>query len=617
VRRRCLLLALLAALYTGLNALKPLQVDDAAYQYFARQFATRPLDPYGFAVLWYDRPDAANTVLAPPVLPAYWGAVRALVGERPWLWKLALFPWALLFVAAVHTLLRRFARGVEMLGTWLLVLSPAFLPSLNLMLDVPALALGLTALNVFFRAVGRSSYALAAWAGLLAGLAMQTKYTAFLAPGVMLLYALFRRRPRFWAPAALVATQVFVTWELVVALLYGRSHFVEALPPPGGRLLDKLGVLPFLFSDLGGVAAAGTLIGLAALGLRRIWLALAAGLVVLGYGLIVVRDGNYISTGVIGTWFPDAAVMDYSELIFDVFSAAGVLVLVLALRRLWAWPRGDGYANRSWRGALLLPSPPSTGVRGVSGPLTPGPSPPSTGARGARAAAGFGARTPGDRAVAFLICWLMLEVVGYLFLTPFPAVRRVLGVAVVLTVIVARLAARTCRTPERRRVLHALGAGGVLLGLAYYGLDWQGARVQQLAAESAAAWVRDHGGGRAWYVGHWGFQYYAERAGLRPVVTEYQPPEGPIAFPPPSRLRAGDWLIVPDSRLTAQAVRLEEDKLRLEASLVIAAPVRLRTVPCFYGGRTPLEREDGEGALEVKVYRVTADFTPVYPENPG
>ena len=40
-------------------------------------------------------------------------------------------------------------------------------------------------------------------------------------------------------PAALVATQVFVTWELIVAFLYGRSHFVEALPPPGGRLLDK------------------------------------------------------------------------------------------------------------------------------------------------------------------------------------------------------------------------------------------------------------------------------------------------------------------------------------------------------------------------------------------
>ena len=89
MRRHSLLLVLLAGLYTGLNALKPLQIDDGAYQYFARQFAARPLDPYGFTILWYDPPDAANTVLAPPVLPAYWGAVRAAVGERPWLWKLA------------------------------------------------------------------------------------------------------------------------------------------------------------------------------------------------------------------------------------------------------------------------------------------------------------------------------------------------------------------------------------------------------------------------------------------------------------------------------------------------------------------------------------------------
>jgi hypothetical protein len=560
VRRRLLPLALLAALYTGLNAVKPLQVDDAAYQYFARQFAARPLDPYGFAVLWYDHPEPANTVLAPPVLPAYWGAVRAAVGERPWLWKLALFPWALLFVGAVYGLLRRFARGAELAGTWLLVLSPAFLPSFNLMLDLPALGLGLAALNVFFRAVGRSSYALASWAGLLAGLAMQTKYTAFLVPGVMLLYALFRRRPRFWAPAALVATQVFVTWEFLVALLYGRSHFVEALPPPGGRLLDKLGMLPFLFSDLGGVSAAGILIGMAALGLRRRWLAVGAGLVALGYVLIAVRPGNSIDAGVVGDLIPEAGWLEFSEVIFDLFSAAGVVVLALALRRLWG--RARGY-----------------------------------------------------RVLAFLFCWLLLEVAGYLFLTPFPAVRRVLGVAVVLTVIVARLAARTCRTPERRRVVRALGLAGVALGLAYGGLDWQGARVQQQTAESAAAWVRDHGGGRAWYIGHWGFQYYAERAGLRPVVTQYDPLEGAIPFPPPSRLRAGDWLVIPDSRLTAQGLRLEEDKLRLEARLVPPAPVRLRTVPCFYGGRTPLEHEEGEGALAVNVYRVTADFTPVYSQD--
>jgi hypothetical protein len=554
VRRRFLLLVLLAGLYTGLNALKPLQIDDGAYQYFARQFATRPLDPYGFAVLWYDHPEPANTVLAPPVLPAYWGAVRAAVGERPWAWKLALFPWALLFVAAMYSLLRRFARGMELFGTWLLVLSPAFLLSLNLMLDIPAQALSLAGLNVFFRAAGRRSYALAAWAGLLAGLAMQTKYTAFLTPGAMLLYALFRRRLSLWTPAALVATQVFATWELLVALLYGRSHFIEALPPEA-PLLDKLNMLPFLFSDLGGVAAAGALIGLAALGLRRVWLALAAGLVILGYALSALRGENAV-----GDLTAQGRPIEFSELIFYAFGAAGGLVLGLVLWRLMS----------RWRGR---------------------------------------------RAMAFLVCWLALEVVGYLLMTPFPAVRRVLGVAVVLAVIVARLAARTCRTSERRQALHALGALGVALGLAFYAVDWQGARVQQQAAESAAAWVRGNGGGAAWYIGHWGFQYYAERCGLRPVVTRYDPPEGPIRFPPPSRLRAGDWLVVPDSRLTAQGLRLEGGKLRPEVCLQIDVPLPLRTVPCFYGGFTPLEHEDGSVALRVNVYRVAADFTPVYAQD--
>ena len=55
----------------------------------------------------------------------------------------------------------------------LTVLSPMFLPSLNLMLDVPCVALGLGALALFCRACGRRSLILAVLAGLVAGLAIQ------------------------------------------------------------------------------------------------------------------------------------------------------------------------------------------------------------------------------------------------------------------------------------------------------------------------------------------------------------------------------------------------------------------------------------------------------------
>jgi hypothetical protein len=222
------------------------------------------------------------------------------------------------------------------------------------------------------------------------------------------------------------------------------------------------------------------------------------------------------------------------------------------------------------------------------------------------------ARARRRRHTLFLLAWLALEVVGYLLLTPFPAVRRVLGVAVVLTLLVGSLAARTCRSAERRRTLQALGAGGIALGLAFFGLDWRGACAQRQAAEEAAGWVRDHGGGTAWYVGHWGFQFYAERAGLHPVVTAYQRPENTglirIPFPPPSLLRKGHRLVVPDP-LNQQGLYLDQTKLTLEGRLTVEASLPLRTVPCFYGGRTPLEHHEG-ARLEVRIYRVTEDFIP-------
>src|SRR5579883_915833 len=81
-----------AGLCTLLNAAKPLHVDDTAYCANAHQIAAHPLDPYGFVVFWYDHPQPAGEVLAPPVLPYWWAAAVRLFGERPVLWKLWLLP---------------------------------------------------------------------------------------------------------------------------------------------------------------------------------------------------------------------------------------------------------------------------------------------------------------------------------------------------------------------------------------------------------------------------------------------------------------------------------------------------------------------------------------------
>jgi Dolichyl-phosphate-mannose-protein mannosyltransferase len=546
--RQTVLLGLVAVVLTGLNALKPLHIDDAAYAYYSAQDAAHPFDPYGFEVLWYFEPQPADEVMAPPVLPYAWALSRVLFGERPWLWKLALLPWSLLLVWAVFSLLRRFAPGVELPMTVLTILSPAILPSLNLMLDLPALALLLTSIVWFLSACDRGSYGKAALAGLAAGLAMETKYTGALAPVVMLLAAATMGRWRLWPAAAVAAAQVFFTWEFLISLLYGKSHFLFFLRAGGGTLAQKGALASLFLSYLGGLAPLLIVVGLAALGARRRWLIAAVGVVLIGFAVIVVIDADF--TGVVrpspklfGLMETPPWSFQISEIVFDVFGAAGVAVLIFVVRRL----RSEAVGER--------------------------------------------------RDTWFLVLWLLLEALAYFPLTPFPAARRVLGPLIVLTLLTARLASLTCAAPERRRVLWALTGCGVVLGLAYFALDDREAYAEQWGAESSAAWIAaQEDGGRVWYVGHYGFQYYAERSGMIPAYTASDAAKT-------QRLQAGDWLVRPDERVGSQVIDFDSPALSEVKRLTLDDAVPLRMVACFYCGRAPLEHHEGP-RMTVRVYRV-------------
>ncbi len=537
-------LLLPAVLYTGLNCVKPLTIDDAAYFYDARQIAHHPLDPYGHWILWYELPQPANTILAPPAFLYYWAPAVTLFGEQPVLWKLWLFPIALLFVWALHDLFVRFARGLEVPLTWLTVLSPAFLPGFNLMLDVPALALSLAAVALFFRAVVRDGIGLATLAGLVAGVAMQTKYTAVVAPGVMLLAALLWKKPRLWLPAAVVAAHVFVAWELVTAFLYGDSHFLLSLRVHSSADVDvwkRLGekavlVLPLL-GNLGGVAPAVFLVAL-------------AGLRVPGRWLLV------IAVGLAAVWFVVAGTdvrisgARLEDVQFIQCGAFGLVVLALA------------------------------GVRAV--------------------------RTRAGPEAWFLVSWLALETAAYFPLTPFPAVRRVMGVLVAATLLAGHLAARnSSAAPDRRKVRWAVGFGAVL-GLLVWGVDLLEAWTHKYAAEHAAAVGRELAGPdrTVWYMGHWGFQHYAEAAGMQPLIGHYSP--GP-SLPEPSRLREGDIVVVPGYRVHRQELKLEDEKLEQVGGFELEDVVPLKTVWTYYSGLTPIKHQEGEPRLDVTLYRVKVD----------
>jgi hypothetical protein len=552
------LLAALVGLVTLLGALKPLHMDDTAYHYYAAWIADHPLDPYGFKVFWYEQPQPAHDVLAPPLLPYWWALAIRLFGEEPFWWKCWLLPFHGLLVGSLYQLFRRFARGLEMPLVWMTVLSPTFLPSFNLMLDLPALALSLSALVVFLSACERNSVGRAVLAGLCAGLAAQTKYTGLLAPGVLLLCALRARQRGLWLIAAAVFGLVFVSWEGWTALLYGESHFLHHLRGTVPGATDKAPWLS-LAMILGGVASAQLLLNLQALGVRRRFFLLTAGLVALGF-LLLLYGGE-----------PHLWRLRWQGLLFRPSSPWTIrLSREIVILGGLGWLFGGTLAAVAWRlgrGRGLL--------------------------RSCRAT---------DRDTAFLIGWLVLEVVGYFALTPFPAVRRVLGVVVVGTLLAGRLASLTCRSAPTRPGLCGIAALSLVLGVAFYLVDRRDALAQQQVVQLAAEQVPGRERGRIWYTGHWGFQYYAEQAGMKPVV------------PGRSRLCRGDWLVLPGDRINQQHVQVPEDKVERVQIVTVDDAFPQVSLAGYYGSRAPLEAHPG-ARVSVTLYRVVADFIP-FPQTP-
>jgi hypothetical protein len=577
----CLALLLLAVLHTAGNLAKPLHIDDAAYYYYARQATQKPLDPYGFEMFWYDNPEPANEVLAPPALSYWWSlsmridhAVSSATGiemERPWIWKLGMVPFSLLFIGCLYTLFRHFARGLEMPLTWLTVISPTFWPSLNLMLDIPTIALSLLAILLFKWACDRGAPGLAALAGLVAGLAMEMKYTAFLTPAVMLLYSLFLGKFRLWPVAGIVAAQVFVVWELLIALLYGESHFLYhyRLRAHEGWLHKVWLLLPML-GVLGSLAPA--LVLLALKGMRVPWpfLVAVAFVAILGYGLVACMEEK------------DSRLITF----IDRYISAGASKPHLPFQECWFGAWGAFLVGTTVCAAALLAGiyPRPVNFRALSNRIN---------------RRRFFPRHS-HRVIAFLVLWLLLEIAGYTMLTPFVAVRRLMGVIIVATLIVGSLAARTCRLRGGRGILWAIAGYGMLMGLGFTALDWRDAQAEREAVERSVEFINARGGGKVWFASHWGFQYYAEHAGMEMIS------------PTESRLEKGDWVVIPDEMITKQHFDEESIPRGRETDVVIDDWIPLQTVWCYYLGYTAVENRS-EPRVKVRIYRVTA---PCIPERP-
>jgi hypothetical protein len=544
-RRRWLHVALAALALVALDAAKPLVVDDAAYVYYARQILAHPGDPYGFEIHWNDDPEPAFEVLAPPVLPYWLAGSMALLGDEPPRWKLALLPFALALAAAWRSLCAGLAPGLATPLLWMALCSPSVLPFVNLMLDVPSQALALSGLALFLGACDRGSAGRAGAAGLLLGVALQTKYTAWTSLAALLLWGLLAGRARLALVAGAAAAGIFGGWEALMALRYGGSHLAHGFS--------------IVWEARSGVSIAEA----------AVW----------ALGFLTLLGAMAPAVGVLGV------AAQRSPALLTVAAALAVAACFGAIPWLPAqpspmpvmWPHVKGAAAEQWIFAGL-------GVATVASVC----------------AAAFGMlRRGADRVDAFAVGWLAIEVAGFAALSPYLAARRVLGVALVGLLVCGRAASRSLGPEGAARAARVPLALGVALGMLFAAAEIADARAGREAVERAereiAARERGRRSGEVWFVGHWSFQFYAERAGMRAVAAGR------------SQLRRGDWLVVPEGVIQQPIDAPGVSPARANFAVRSASP--WSTNPWAYIGPTPM-RARSDALIRVSLHRVVRDFVP-------
>lgn len=466
--RHLVMVCAIVALTTLPFAAKAVHIDDVYFLEVAGNVLKDPWRPFAGAVALEDIdyrvfaaagrcPSTFASMSHPPLVPYVMALVAALYGEfREWPLHLAFALFALGAALAMYDLARRFTRP-PLLTTLLLVSSPVFVMSAqSLMTDMPALALSLAALAIFIRGtdggVGRRLLV----AGVLAGLAILTRYSALLVLPLFCAYAFGQGRLRKAWPALLGVLGVLSLWAIQNFAVHGESHIVASARHYrlffADGSLDWTGLLKKALGDLSGLG--GTSFVAAALlvvtGLRR--RLVTFGLSLLAAAMVFVVRPAGIERLDLYSVLEVIAVAG--------FFAGGALLLVEAL----------------WR------TPTATQPVGTA-----------------------------ERDGAFLTAWLVLSIGGALFLLPFGTARYMLPVLPPLWILlVRRFWDRDDGLPRVRVATGLVVAQGLALSLVLGTVDEEYAgRYRDLSVQIRESYPQR----KVWFVGEWGFRHYMSQAG--------------------------------------------------------------------------------------------------------
>ncbi len=466
-------------------------VDDPLFVWSGQQIAKHPLDPYGFQVVWDNFSEPMSEVTKNPPLACYYlAAIGSLAGWSERALHIGFLLPAIALVLGTYRLSTRFTRS-PLIASAAALLTPGVLVSANsVMCDVMMLAFWIWAAVLWMEGLDEDKRYYLIASSLLLTLAALTKYFGICLLPLLLAYSIARkRRLGWWGLYFLAPIVLLAAYQLWTAILYGHAMFSDALNwAQTERVINgkaspvTSGLIAFSF------AGGCTLSALILAPFIWTWRKLVSGLLIGGVcGCALVM--GWVSFG------PYAEEVVRQSLRAHLVSTGIQLSLTIAA----------GFAILSISGLEL--------------------------------------RKWHDPESLFLGLWVFGTFVFTAFVNWTINARSILPLIPAAGILLARrldrLSVDSMPQLQRRVALALVFSGVVSIWLVKADADWAN------SAKDAAIFIHQqtqNQPGTVWFQGHWGFQYYMQALGARPVDFLR------------TKMERGDVLVVPENN--ADAYRL-------------------------------------------------------------
>jgi dolichyl-phosphate-mannose-protein mannosyltransferase len=486
---------------------KAFNVDDPLFVWSARQIAVHPLDPYGIRVIWDATAAPLSEVTKNPPLACYYAAaVGSIAGWSERALHVGFLLPAVGMVLGTYRLAQRFTPSPLVAATATLFTPAVLVSATSVMCDILMLAFWVWAIALWLEGFELDDRRRLLASALLMSAAALTKYFGVCLIPLLLAYSIHRqRRIAGWAWYFTIPILSVAAYQLWTSSLYGRAMFFDAFTfardvhwssGPASILVNAL---------VGGAFVGGcTLSALALAPLVWSWKWIPLGLTAGAIAGFAIASGRWalgesplsqLVQAAIGTSGPGAGAQ------LSLFIAGGIAVLSLAGAEVWKRRNPDATILALW--------------------------------------------VLGTFFFAAFVNWSVNA-------------RSVLPLVPAAGILLARRLEDPGNAPRSRsqgKLVAALVASGLVsVWVAAADAEWadserEAARLvkERLSSETAAVW----------FEGHWGFQYYAQKAGLRPFDLEKY------------TLSPGDVLIMPEGNIQTRTPpqKLVRDQRLLEIDL--------------------------------------------------